>query len=187
MKFNEEDGLSYTEFFAFNKTRGNDINNLRDSDQCSGLLHRYITSEPSDGWFRRYWSNGNLRYEWYFKNGKQQGVSKGWWPNGDIKSERNYNKGRLHGKKTAWYETGDPYVIHDGQVAGTGYMHKGFHEGLWTDYHKNGQKWFEGIYRNKELISEKYWNEDGSSSSENPTNELQQFQKINPNYRVHWK
>jgi len=189
MKFNEKDGISYTEFFAFKKTRGNDIDNIRDSDSCSELLQGYNASNPPDGWFRRYWSNGNLRYEWYFKDGKQDGVSKGWWPNGDIKSEKNYNNGKLHGKRTAWYETGDPYVIHDGQVAGTGYMHNGSFEGVWTDYYKSGQKWFEGTYRGGKLISKKYWNEDGSEG--NPSchakGEFKQFLKINPNYKVLWK
>ncbi len=30
--------ISYTEFFAFNKTVGKDINNLEDSDCCSRML-----------------------------------------------------------------------------------------------------------------------------------------------------
>jgi antitoxin component YwqK of YwqJK toxin-antitoxin module len=30
------------------------------------------------------------------------------------------------------------------------------------EYYKNGQKSYEGTYKGGELISEKYWNEDGS-------------------------
>ncbi len=40
--FNEEDGLTYTEFFAHHKTIGRDIDNLRDSDCCSSLLENII-------------------------------------------------------------------------------------------------------------------------------------------------
>ena len=35
-------------------------------------------------------------------------------------------------------------------------------DGLYTNWYENGQKRFEGIYEDGELISEKYWNEDGS-------------------------
>ena len=34
--------------------------------------------------------------------------------------------------------------------------------GLYKDWYENGQKRFEGNYEDGELISEKYWNEDGS-------------------------
>ena len=35
-------------------------------------------------------------------------------------------------------------------------------DGLYTNWYENGQKSFEGTYKDGELISEKYWNEDGS-------------------------
>ena len=35
-------------------------------------------------------------------------------------------------------------------------------DGLYTNWYENGQKSFEGIYKDGELISKKYWNEDGS-------------------------
>ena len=35
-------------------------------------------------------------------------------------------------------------------------------DGLYTNWYENGQKRFEGAYEDGELISEKYWNEDGS-------------------------
>ena len=69
--FDENKYKSYTEFFAFNKTLGGDIDNLRDSDDGSPLLQKYNASKPPDGWFRRCWENGNLRYEWYYKDGNQ--------------------------------------------------------------------------------------------------------------------
>ena len=34
--------------------------------------------------------------------------------------------------------------------------------GLLTDWYENGQKEYEGIYKDGELISSKIWNEDGS-------------------------
>ena len=35
-------------------------------------------------------------------------------------------------------------------------------DGLYTNWYENGQKSFEGTYKDGELISKKYWNEDGS-------------------------
>ena len=182
--FIEEYGLTYTEFFAYHKTTGGDLDNLRDSDCCSRLLQEYNASNPPDGWFRRYWENGNLRYEWYFKDGKPDGVSKSWWPNGDIKSKWNYKDGKLHGPVTGLYEDGSPRVIYDRQVAGIRDFKDGKRDGLWTDYYKSGQVWMKKTYESGKLISEEYWNADGSVGGKDchRRGEFKQFRKINPDY-----
>ena len=190
--YNAEDGISYTEFFAFNRTEGGDLDNLRDSDDVVRLLQKYNGrqprprgwSSPPDGWFRRYWENGNLRYEWYYKDGKQDGVSKSWWPNGDLKSKRNYKDGKLHGQQKSWYEDGSPDVIHDGQLAGIRGFNNGEKEGLWIDYYPSGQVWMKKTYKSGKLTSEKYWNEDGSvgRKSCHSKAEVRLFRKINKHY-----
>ena len=186
--FNIEEGISYTEFFAFNKSIGTDINNMRDSDCCSNLIKKYNKSKPPDGWFRRNWENGNPKYEWYFKNGKQEGVSKSWWPSGQVKNIQNYENGRLHGLLTGWYENEDPRVLRecgDEQISGIRDFKNGQKHGLWTDYYKSGQKWCEKTYNNGNLISEKYWKPNGSvgDKSCHKGGEAKQFRKINPNWR----
>ena len=35
-------------------------------------------------------------------------------------------------------------------------------DGLYTNWYENGQKWYELTNKDGELISKKYWNEDGS-------------------------
>jgi len=167
----------YTEFFAWNKTLGTDIDNIRDSDDCSALLQKYNASNPPDGWFRRYWENGNLRYEWYFKDGKQDGVSQSWWPGGQIKNIQNYKNGMRHGVLKGYYE--------HGQIGGIRDFKDGKKDGLWTDYYKSGQVWMKKTYESGKLISEKYWNADGSvgTKSCHMKGELKQFRKINPNYK----
>ena len=174
--FIEEYGLTYTEFFAYYNTTGDDINKLRDSDDCSRLLQNYNASNPLDGWFRLYWENGNLRYEWYFKDGKQDGESKAWWPNGNIKSKRNYKDGKFDGLRNSWYE--------DGQVAGIRDYKYGKKDGLWTDYYKSGKVWMKKTYESGNCISEEYWNADGSVGTKDchKRGEFKQFRKINPDY-----
>ena len=174
--FDENKYKSYTEFFAFNKTLGGDIDNLRDSDDGSPLLQKYNASKPPDGWFRRYWENGNLRYELYYKEGKQDGVSKSWWPNGDLKNERNYNNGILHGPLKGWWE--------NGKVSGVRDFKNGNRHGEWTDWYENGQVWCKKTYDDGKLLSANYWNEDGSEGIEacHKRGELRYFQKINPKF-----
>ena len=60
------------------------------NDDVPPKLLGKIYDTSIDGMFRVYWSNGNLRYEWEYKDGKRvDGISKGWWPNGNIKIIRN--------------------------------------------------------------------------------------------------
>ena len=186
--------ISYTEFFAFNKTVGKNIDNLEDSDCCSRMLREYCSGnytrkkqkiKPVDGWFRRYWSNGNLRYEWFFKNGKQEGASISWWPNGDRKSEMYYENGKLHGVLRGWYENGSPRVKHENQLSGIQYYNHGKKTGKWIDYYKSGQKWSEREWNNNKLISQKYWERNGKESNRKCyiKAEKQQFKKINPKWK----
>ena len=182
--FNKEAGTSYTEFFAFNRTETNDIEAVRDSDDCSRLLQALNSSNPKDGRFSLYWENGNIRYEWYFKDGKQDGISLSFWPDGSLKNITNYKNGICHGQLKGWYEDGDPFVACNRQVSGIRYWENGKRHGMWTDYYKSGMKWCEKIYNNGSLISAQYWNEDGSTGnvSCHKGGELKQFRKINKNW-----
>ena len=66
------------------------------------------TDESPDGLFQAYWPNGNLRYEWEYKDGKRaDGVSKGWWPNGNLKQTQTWKNNVNDGKVTSWYEDGN--------------------------------------------------------------------------------
>jgi len=58
------------------------------------------------------------------------------------------------GLHTEWYE--------NGQKKEEGTYKNGEKDGLWTEWYENGQKGREEIYKDGVLISEKYWNEDGS-------------------------
>jgi antitoxin component YwqK of YwqJK toxin-antitoxin module len=188
--FNPEDCSSYIEFLAFNMTKAKNMDNLRDSDDCSVLIKKYNESNPPDGWFRKHWENGKLRYEWYYKDGKQDGVSKSWWPDGTFKTVRNFKNGVFHGELKGWYENGSPLafssgIVKDRQLSGIRYWENGKRHDVWTDFYPSGQKWCEKIYDHNELISEKYWKLDGSrgSSSCHKKGELKYFRKINKSFQ----
>jgi antitoxin component YwqK of YwqJK toxin-antitoxin module len=72
-----------------------------------GGVDGIVYEVPNDGLFQIKWPNGNLRYEWYYKDGKRaDGVSKGWYENGQIKQVRNYKDNQLHGLMLHYYHNG---------------------------------------------------------------------------------
>jgi len=89
------------------------------------------------------------------------GVITEYYENGQKRSEVTYKDGKEDGKWTRWHE--------NGQKSGEG-TYKSYEnkyqlselDGLYTNWYENGQKRREETYKDGELISEKYWNEDGS-------------------------
>jgi len=65
-----------------------------------------------------------------------------------------YKNNKKHGKSLYWYDNGNK------KKEGT--FKDGEWDGLVTGWYWNGQKKYEETYKDGELISEKYWNEDGS-------------------------
>ena len=62
---------------------------------------------PENGLFEVTWPKGNLRYQWYYKDGlKADGVSKGWHPNGNIKHIAYWKDGKQLGIATSFHEDG---------------------------------------------------------------------------------
>ncbi len=84
--------------------------------------HKWVeANHPQNGWFRVYWpkegapepilnkedSNGNLRWEWEYKDGKRaDGVSKGWYRDGVLKQIKHYKNGVKHGELIRYYING---------------------------------------------------------------------------------
>jgi hypothetical protein len=105
------------------------------------------TEVDEDGLFRKYYSNGQLRYEWYFKlpldGTRADGISRGWWPNGQLKQIKTWKSGKKVGISTGWHENGQKWyeqTYKDDKK-----------NGLYIEY-ENGQKLWEGIYKDHELI-----------------------------------
>ena len=88
------------------------------------------------------------------KHGKRVGLYTSWYENGQKRFELTYKDGIHNGLLTWWYD--------NGQKESEGIYKDNKLEGLSTHWYENGQKSFEGTYKDGELISEKYWNEDGS-------------------------
>ncbi len=61
--------------------------------------------------------------------------------------------GKPHGLAMRWYD--------NGQKQSEGQTKDGKEDGLWTEWHANGQKAGEGTFKDGELISSKWWNNEG--------------------------
>ena len=110
-----------------------DINDLIEMD--NGLWTEKFSDEPISGKVFGYWFLGE-------DNNKKK-VYVG-----------NLRNGIKSGKWTTWYE--------NGQKKEEGTFKDGKLEGLVTGWYENGQKKEEVTFKDGEMISKKYWNEDGS-------------------------
>lgn len=65
-----------------------------------------ITGRIPDGWVRRYYPDGKLFMETYFKNDRPDGAMKAYFPTGELETTANYKKGRLNGAEKEFFATG---------------------------------------------------------------------------------
>jgi len=138
----------------YNSSTTSNLNELKDTDDATNKIDAFDKSRPKDGWFRRYWSNGNLRYEWEYLNGQRaDGVAKGWWSNGNLKQTIEYKEGKWNGLKIGWYESGNI----KSEVT---YKNNRF-DGIWHYWHENGVKAQELFHHKGKRICTKKWDEDG--------------------------
>ena len=125
-----------------------------DKDTIVGRIY----DTPTDGIFQVYWPNDNLRYEWYYKNGKRaDGVSKSWWPNGNLKSKHTLKDWEYDELYTTWYD--------NGQKEYESTYKNGIKVGLWTHWYSNGQKESEGTFNVGEDVWH-FWYENGQEKLE---------------------
>ena len=148
-------------------------------------------NQIKNGWFRVYWkiddsmkawslekladfggltfeeSEGDgLRYEWYYRDGKQDGVTKGWYPNGQIKTMKKFDNGNRIGEWSAWFIGGNIKLKenykddkrhgirtkwgNNGKKRWEMFYINGLKDGTWTFWDKNGniikeEIWLVGI------------------------------------------
>jgi antitoxin component YwqK of YwqJK toxin-antitoxin module len=125
---------------------------------------------PENGLFRAYWTEDGvgvsledtgfgLRYEWYYKDGIKDGISKGWWPNSQLKDICTWKSGKRDGLWIEWYD--------DGQKSSEFTLKNGKFDGLWTRWYKNGQKKIVGPFkdRGKDGIWS-YWDKNGQKTDQ---------------------
>jgi len=71
---------------------------------CSELMYEWEGLFNGVGY--DVFSNGQLRKERNYKEGKRDGLSKWWYENGQLRFEGNYKNGQSDGIRKDWYENG---------------------------------------------------------------------------------
>ena len=124
----------------------------------------------------------SVRYEWYYKDGERaDGESKGWWSNGQIKHTWTWKNGKKNGLYTFWYENGQKsiegkykddkkeglYIFHsgDGHLEHKGIFKDDKRDGLWTYWYPNGQKKAERLFKDEKEELHTFWYENGQIRS----------------------
>ena len=97
------------------------------------------SKKPKEGLDIIRYKNGNKKEEVMYVNGEKHGLHTSWYENGQKQIELPYDNGIINGLSTTWYENGQKrseIPIKDGKQ--------------------------EGHFKEKQMISIKEWNKDGS-------------------------
>ncbi|MBK6379173.1 MAG: hypothetical protein IPF72_05280 [Chitinophagaceae bacterium] len=129
-----------------------------------------------NGWFRHYYTNGNLSSERRFINGVSEGTSFMYHYNGMIKDSMVYIKGVLTGTSKSWHNNGyiadsvvysnDSAALHvswfdNGMPSSGGKTINRLPEGKWRYYHRNGNLAALEEYKAGKQVSRIYFDEAG--------------------------
>jgi len=114
---------------------------LKEFNYVDGLKH---------GLCKKWYANGQLNYEAFYKNGRKEGLTKVWYKNGQLQRECVYRKGVEHGKIKIWYPTGELQKELN--------YHLGLEQGLQKAWRKNGK-----LYANYEAINGRFFGLRGSN------------------------
>ena len=109
----------------------------------------------------------------YYKNGKQEGESKGFWPNGNLKFKQIYKNGYADGNGERWYENGTKKSEGNCRLVNSSYKYSTCSiinfwtkdgeqtmkdsSGIFIDYHDNGVLQIKGQYINGQRNGDWIW------------------------------
>lgn len=144
---------------------------------CSELLAKNYTKSyaKDEVWIVDYYNKADkiVRRQLYLLEDKitKIGTWLNWYPDGQLLSEITYNKeGDGTGTYTEWYE--------NGQVAIKGNRVEGKSNGEWIYYYENGNKGVQLNYEMDSVLTQKFWNSDGSIHE----SEISNLDELKPTY-----
>ena len=104
----------------------------------SALLY-YFNGELFNGVAFDIHSNGQLKFEIYYKDGKRNGKSKSWYKNGQLQSEKKWKDNEENGVGWTWHQ--------NGQLQSEGIWKDGEIDGLYQEWDYNGQLYAKSNYK----------------------------------------
>lgn len=139
---------------------------LRETKSSNGqLLEQYQVIETKegsfikDGFYKRWFPNGQIKNQGDYVKGKRHGNWKLWFLNGQLSEDINFKKDSLDGDFKKWNENG--IMINEGKYE------LGNLEGNWQSWHDNGQLKADKNYSNNKLDGKQiYWYANGQKRTE---------------------
>lgn len=77
-----------------------------DNGDSSVLEMKTFIDDTLNGYFERYWNNGQVSEQGYYKEGKLDSIVVGYWEDGKQRSFVNYKNGKLHGLTISYGDDG---------------------------------------------------------------------------------
>jgi len=146
--------------------------NVKDYDKnvekiCSTGIHYFLSEEPAFFWsidksnytgiWKQWYSNGQLGYQRYYKDGRLNGEEKKWYPNGQLAMQLFFKAGKLDGDEKWWDE--------NGQLVMQIFFKNGQKDGEEKRWHKNGKLKYVAFYIDGKLNGyQKWWYNDQLAS-----------------------
>ena len=141
----------------------------------SGKLYR---KSFADGIHVVFYSNGVMREQGAFSNGRRHGIWKTWNTEGGLVKEFHFERGSFEGVNREWHENGAIKKVFpfkdgkpdgewtvfglDGEVLSTSHFAEGKPEGKWKTLHEDGSPGFAGSFENGEKTGvHRWWKKDG--------------------------
>jgi len=151
---------------------------LTNTFRKDGLLLLKATTNPVSGEVIERYRDGTLKSATYFAEGLLHGISEGYYTNGQIQVREHFTNGVSHGMRTKWYDSGATQSVttivagkhhgqfrrwhENGQLAQELNLVEGEADGLSRAWHTNGQLKAEVNLDNGKVLTQKFWNEDGT-------------------------
>jgi len=120
----------------------------------NGVLE--LNSIPFTGRLMTSFSNGTLKSEIFYTDGKKNGFEKHWFENGVLAQERYYVEGFKSGIHKAWWDAQTPKFIYH-------FNNQGQFDGEVKEWSSSGLLYLSFNYeKGKEVGRQRLWNTDGS-------------------------
>jgi hypothetical protein len=74
---------------------------IKEDYQCN------YRSNTKEGRYEEWYSNGQIKYNGYFKKGKRNGLCSAWYLNGQKQADEQWKNGQLNGRTRYWTENGE--------------------------------------------------------------------------------
>jgi uncharacterized protein len=128
------------------------------------FLRKNKNIEDDNGLNEIYHNNGKgeIKFLYYKKNGKIEGVSKSYYENGNLREETNYKNGLEDGKSRGFWES-------DGLLCWEKNYRLGKWDGILRNYHSDGSLSKERKYKDGEVLYKKCFDSNGNEI-EDPAN-----------------